>query len=136
MGNAWMGRRRKIAFYKTCGRCAYCGGYLRWQEKWHLDHVKPRARGGRTIDENLFAACPSCNSSKSCWGLEEWRSYISERLVKDLRGITPRLLRHLPLLPVEDSDSIRRCWLEMLQCLDATQIKFYFEQIGEGTNEI
>jgi hypothetical protein len=32
---------------------------------FHLEHVRPRSRGGETVAENLAWACPNCNLHKS-----------------------------------------------------------------------
>ncbi len=41
-------------------RCAYCLRKVR-REALHLDHVTPRARGGRSVSSNLVVACADCN---------------------------------------------------------------------------
>lgn len=41
-------------------RCAYCGGHATT-----IDHVQPRAKGGKHIWENCVAACRPCNSRKA-----------------------------------------------------------------------
>jgi 5-methylcytosine-specific restriction endonuclease McrA len=48
--------------------CAYCGE----QEATTLDHVRPRCRGGHTLESNLVAACCRCNRSKASSGWREW----------------------------------------------------------------
>jgi hypothetical protein len=30
----------------------------------HVEHIIPAARGGQTVEENLWLACPLCNGSK------------------------------------------------------------------------
>lgn len=55
-------RVRRAARY----RCGYCLtseqviGPLR-----EIDHLVPEARGGSSTEENLWAACPHCNSHKA-----------------------------------------------------------------------
>lgn len=41
--------------------CAYCGR----ENPSTLDHVVPKARGGKTTRNNLVASCADCNLSKS-----------------------------------------------------------------------
>ena len=48
--------------------CAYCGE----REATTVDHVKPRCRGGHTLESNLVAACCRCNRSKSSSHWREW----------------------------------------------------------------
>ena len=43
--------------------CQYCGSRL-GAEYLTFDHVVPRARGGRTVWENVVAACAPCNLRK------------------------------------------------------------------------
>lgn len=45
-------------------RCGYCGSPKRMGEL-NYDHVVPRHLGGRTVWENIVAACYPCNSRKS-----------------------------------------------------------------------
>lgn len=50
------------------GCCAYCGR----SKPSTLDHVVPKARGGKTTKENLIAACGACNLEKSSQPWFEW----------------------------------------------------------------
>lgn len=45
-------------------RCQYCGYRFKMSEL-NYDHVIPRARGGRTVWDNIVASCPPCNSRKA-----------------------------------------------------------------------
>lgn len=45
-------------------RCYYCGRTAADGVKLHVDHIEPLAEGGRTIIENLVAACDTCNLGK------------------------------------------------------------------------
>jgi len=46
-------------------RCEYCGLSQAGQEAaFHIDHVVPRAAGGRTESSNLALACVSCSLRK------------------------------------------------------------------------
>lgn len=65
------------------GCCAYCGR----SKPSTLDHVVPKARGGKTTKENLIAACADCNLIKSdtdwfTWfrAQEFWTPYREERI--------------------------------------------------------
>lgn len=48
--------------------CQYCGA----PDSFQCDHVLPRSRGGRSIEQNLVASCKRCNSSKKDRTPEEW----------------------------------------------------------------
>ena len=47
--------------------CAYCACHANT-----LDHVRPRSRGGMTVEENLVPACGRCNGAKSSTDWREW----------------------------------------------------------------
>jgi 5-methylcytosine-specific restriction endonuclease McrA len=53
-------------------RCQYCGKKGTAFDLT-LDHVMPRSRGGKTIAENLVAACQTCNNRKGDRTPEEAR---------------------------------------------------------------
>lgn len=46
------------------GRCALCGASKK-DRPLHVDHIKPRSRGGKTEYENLQVLCSKCNQAKS-----------------------------------------------------------------------
>lgn len=51
---------RQAIFRRDDHTCQYCGT----RANLTLDHVMPRARGGKDTWENLVAACVSCNNRK------------------------------------------------------------------------
>ena len=46
------------------GRCALCGATKK-DYPLHVDHIRPRSRGGKTEYENLQVLCSKCNQAKS-----------------------------------------------------------------------
>ena len=50
-------------------RCRYCGQRARFME---VDHVRAVSRGGTNHDDNLAAACRSCNRSKRASDVSNW----------------------------------------------------------------
>ena len=48
--------------------CVYCGN----KKQLTLDHVVPRAKGGKDSWDNLVTACFKCNNEKSDLTIEEW----------------------------------------------------------------
>lgn len=46
-------------------RCVICGRGAKDGVKLHVDHIKPVARGGKTILSNLRTLCADCNLGKS-----------------------------------------------------------------------
>lgn len=71
---------RKNIFERDNYTCQYCGisprnkkETTKWLEKHqlNLDHVVPRSRGGKTVWNNIVAACFKCNNKKGNQLLEE-----------------------------------------------------------------
>ena len=58
---------RDNIFKRDGYECAYCGG----SKNLTLDHLVPRAMGGRTVWNNLVTACYPCNSEKGDKPLEQ-----------------------------------------------------------------
>jgi hypothetical protein len=51
---------------RSGGRCEYCRMHQALQgATFHVEHVHPESRGGKTDLENLAWCCPSCNLHKS-----------------------------------------------------------------------
>lgn len=57
-------RLRAYILQRDSFRCVYCGAE---PDRFYLqvDHVVPRAAGGKTHPANLVTACSSCNLRKS-----------------------------------------------------------------------
>jgi len=58
---------RQNIFKRDGFRCQYCGT----SRNLTLDHVVPKARGGKTSWANLVTACKNCNTRKGDYMLEE-----------------------------------------------------------------
>ena len=61
---------RRNLYRRDGNRCQYCGKRLPTSEL-SIDHVVPRARGGRTTWENCVLACIPCNVRKGSRELRE-----------------------------------------------------------------
>src|SRR5436305_1224937 len=58
-------RLRRLVTTRAQGRCEYCGLAQAGQEAtFHIDHIMPESKGGRTIAGNLALACVSCSLRK------------------------------------------------------------------------
>lgn len=77
-------RKRAMVYAKTNGACAYCGSDLD-ATGFVIDHVHPKAFGGRNDDSNLLPACSSCNTSKGKKSLDQFRLFCG---VKKVTGAT------------------------------------------------
>lgn len=64
--------------------CAYCGA----ARATTLDHLHPRAEGGRSVPTNLVPACRPCNEDRGALSLRTW---LLGRPDLDTRAITARI---------------------------------------------
>lgn len=74
--------------------CVWCGRVM-WPRDLTVEHLLPRARGGRGVPENLAVACRRCNRRR---GAKPAATYVRERLqagehpeIGRLRGSLARL---------------------------------------------
>lgn len=79
--------------------CQYCGRRPT-RKDLTVDHILPRSRGGRTIWENVVAACQWCNGRKGSRTPEE----ASIKLLS-----TPARPRYVAMAMVESADA-RQAW--------------------------
>ncbi|MCT3465886.1 HNH endonuclease [Lactobacillus delbrueckii subsp. bulgaricus] len=57
--------KRKRIYVRDKGICAYCGKRLEFKPNgFHIDHIRPLAKGGNNEDSNLTVSCRECNLSK------------------------------------------------------------------------
>lgn len=76
-------------------RCQYCGATAETSgAHLHLDHLTPKAHGGRDVAENLVLACRSCNSARKDMPLSAW----CKKIGLDARSIRARARRALPVV--------------------------------------
>lgn len=82
-------RLRRLVLKRAGERCEYCGLSQAGQEAtFHIDHVLPRAAGGRTTPDNLALACVSCSLRK-----EARRSAPDPLTGRSVRIFNPRRQR-------------------------------------------
>jgi 5-methylcytosine-specific restriction endonuclease McrA len=51
--------------------CAYCGDTIDKDDS-HIDHIRPKSRGGTNHAFNMIPVCKSCNLSKGAKGIDEF----------------------------------------------------------------
>ncbi|MBA1156913.1 DUF1376 domain-containing protein [Microvirga mediterraneensis] len=61
---------REVILQRDGPVCRYCGDI---EGPFDIDHIHPRARGGKNEPSNLTVACCSCNRSKGSRLISEWR---------------------------------------------------------------
>ncbi len=55
--------QKRIIWFLSPGKCSTCGRKLR-ASGFHVDHIRPHARGGKTSLKNAQVLCPPCNRAK------------------------------------------------------------------------
>lgn len=81
-------KRKQLIWLRDNWTCKYCGKKVAYtkQNKHNMatvDHIKPRAIGGKNNLENLVTACIQCNSRK---GIGEFRPYIKDGVLYGLKS--------------------------------------------------
>ncbi|CAG4889450.1 HNH endonuclease [Paraburkholderia gardini] len=66
---------------KTSGACHHCGEVL--GDVWEIDHLHPRAKGGRHTFDNMVPSCVDCNQDKSDTLPDDWTSPKSSPTRRD-----------------------------------------------------
>jgi len=114
---------RSYVFHRDGARCAYCGNAR--AERYELDHIVPRSRGGVNRVSNLVVSCHDCNIAKGNQSVEEFLARSPARLAavkriqraslagaSQMNIIVPELLRRLEAmgLPTAEYDAYATSW--------------------------
>ena len=114
---------RSYIFHRDGRKCAYCGNAK--AERYELDHIVPRSRGGANRVSNLVVSCHECNAEKGNSSVEEFLSDRPARLAvirrirrsslaaaSQMNIIVPELLRRLEAMgmPVSAHDAYTTSW--------------------------
>jgi len=94
--------RRKV-LDRDRHKCRYCGSTY----NLHVDHVKPRSRGGKDTMSNLVTACASCNLSK---GARELPGFRTSTKVKKYSKERKKLARSQPVYSMTGRSRPKRHW--------------------------
>jgi 5-methylcytosine-specific restriction endonuclease McrA len=84
-------------------KCRYCGATY----KHHVDHVKPRSRGGKDTMSNLVTACANCNLSK---GARELPGIRTSTKIKKYSKERKKLARSRPVYTITERARPKRHW--------------------------
>jgi 5-methylcytosine-specific restriction endonuclease McrA len=95
---------RRNLFARDHNRCQYCGRRFPTSEL-SIDHLVPRARGGKTCWENVVCACAGCNAKK---GGRTPKQANMQLVAK------PRRPQRSPVLTVKLSDARYASWKQFL----------------------
>lgn len=101
---------RHNIYLRDSNTCQYCG-LERQRTELNLDHVVPRAQGGRTTWENVVCCCIDCNLSKGARTPDQ----AGMRLLK-----TPVRPRWTPTFRTQAGKVRYREWLPFLGVADAS----------------
>ena len=75
---------RSYVFHRDRRKCAYCGTAR--AERYELDHITPRSRGGTNRVSNLVVSCQECNIRKGNQPVEAFLAGKPKRLAA-VRGV-------------------------------------------------
>lgn len=92
--------RRNVIIGRDQGRCQYCGNFF-MTEELSLDHVLPRALGGKTCWENVVAACIDCNQKKAARTPEQAGMTLLKKPVKPKNVILTKVKMNYQNVPKE-----------------------------------
>jgi 5-methylcytosine-specific restriction endonuclease McrA len=83
---------RQNVFLRDRFTCQYCGKPHE-RKDLNIDHVLPRAHGGKTTWENIVCSCIRCNTRKGSRTPEQARMHLIQKPVKP----KPRTFLHLQI---------------------------------------
>lgn len=64
---SWLVRLKKRDLY-----CVLCGCLIESRKDLSVEHLVPRALGGKSTSDNIYPAHKHCNLAKGCHTPEEW----------------------------------------------------------------
>jgi 5-methylcytosine-specific restriction endonuclease McrA len=89
---------RRWMFAKSGGTCEYCGTGIAEESDMFIDHVVARSLGGPHEENNLRAACQSCNSAKRDGDLKRLRDALRVRRSALYGVVSPKQVNQLEAL--------------------------------------
>lgn len=83
-------KKRQTIFNKTGGKCAYCGSPVDL-DTFQADHANSAYNGGGSGIANLLPCCGACNPRKGHRDVEEFREWLTFRLIRQAQDIAKKL---------------------------------------------
>lgn len=116
---------REAVLRKTLGLCWYCGGPL--AGKVHLDHQKPRSRGGKDDWRELVPCCSACNLSKGAMTLDEYRAKREAALPDECQRALQWLEATCWFCPTQADEELASILRAYMACIGTRRYVFYGE---------
>lgn len=98
-------KETKIKIFNKQSSCVFCGCNQRCY--LDLDHIKPKAKGGRDIESNLQVVCGACNKGKGTKTNEEFKRVLEAMndLVR-LGVVNTSLHLHTNFIPYHEQNKV------------------------------
>jgi 5-methylcytosine-specific restriction endonuclease McrA len=77
---------KRNVFARDSQKCAYCRKKIEKLEDCTIDHVVPRAQGGKSTWDNCVTSCKPCNHKKADRTPTEARMYLKRKPVRPTIG--------------------------------------------------
>ena len=86
---------REKLYKETAGHCIYCGQPVK-KENFEIDHIIPRAQGGKNEYDNKICCCTACNRAKADLMPSEYIGAMGEkkreRFINRVNSLVPSRL--------------------------------------------
>jgi len=120
---------RQEILSRTNGFCGYCGKSIS-NEDWHIDHIKPKLRGGRNNKKNLVASCQRCNLSKNCQSVDEYRDRAKTKALGSIDEMLQCLeWRFLHSVKEPQAQLIRKYISALYHVIEHTDVVFLLDML-------
>lgn len=124
---SWKSKQLSRIAERDGSNCRYCGRQIIGTV--HLEHINPKAWGGGNQVENLGISCPTCNSRKGAWAVDEFRNGISSRMVKRINNGAEDALAYLSdYVSPEESAEIYSAYQNFIERVKRAKVTFWVER--------
>jgi len=134
-------KKLKLEIYKkTWGNCAYCGKFYFLFNRWVIEHIEPKSKGGKDDLDNLILSCPSCNTKKNNRNPVEFKQYISEMAMDYFYTMMNNKYVSYALLSMMSKDdammAVGKIQTIIEKCFSIDNLNFYFERHKDGEEDL